>query len=281
MALGNNLKKKKLIPEAEEGQKKKQKATTAKKTNKKVPASKKSDGKKPLAKKAKAAPAKTPVKKKAATVVATKTKPMVSASPVQPQQEPKESPSTSPELPMYIAKELLERKEALKAKYIDEIASLKGKPVQFVILTVGGEKYALDIDDVREIVPLPSISKTPNTPDHIKGIVNVRGNNYVVFDLSSKFRVVGEEFARYLLILDSKELNTSIPLSILPTTFRTNGDQISLSPQLIEDALLDASYIRGIIQNESDLIYYLDIVELLKNDKAIAVPDQLLNKQDD
>ena len=83
---------------------------------------------------------------------------------------------------------------------------------------------------------------------------------------------------RYLLVLNSKELKSSIPLGVLPTTFKTNGNHISHSLQLIEDTLLDASYIKGIIQDEEQLIYYLDIVELLKNDKAIVIPDNLVDK---
>ncbi|MEM0940711.1 MAG: chemotaxis protein CheW [Bacteroidota bacterium] len=275
MALGNNLKKRKLIPDSEvEGVK-----------GRKMPERKVKTEKQLLNPKTKTLETKTATSKKLAkekvVSLPESKQEAVSHKEAEPTEEMANRLLPNPELPTYIAQALLHRKKVLKSRYKKEISLLKRKLIQFVVLTIGNEKYALDIDSIKEVVPIPSISKTPNTPKHVKGVANIRGNNYVIFDLSTKFNVMSEETARYLVILDDKELCTGIPLSVLPTTFRINGDQLSLSPQLIEDALLDASYIKGLIYDGKDLIYYLDIIELLKNEKAIVVPDQLLSEQDD
>ncbi len=180
---------------------------------------------------------------------------------------------------IYIAQELYERKVSLRERYRKEVIELKGKSLQFILITIGSERYALDIDCVKEVVPIPTVSKTPNTPEHIKGVANVRGTTYAVFDLAAKFQIIGQEVPRYLLVLSSQELKSGIPLSTLPTNFKINGNEISHSLQTIENALIDASYIKGIIRNEEELIYYMDIVELLKNDKAIVIPDNLVEEK--
>lgn len=292
MALGKNLKKKKLIPDQEEKESKKKaaskkvvrkkataKASTAKKTKveAKTAPKKKTAAKKVTAKKA---PAKKELIKKDKPKKETKT----SSDKVAPQkvvaklEVPKEKvkeQEINQGLPIFIAKELHERKRQLRSKYEEEVKSLKGVQIQFVVFEVAGESYAIDIDVIKEVVPIPTLSKTPNTPSHIKGIANVRGNTYPVFDLATKFRVVGDEFPKFLLVIESKEVVASIMLSVLPVTLKTNGSNISGSLHMIEDASLDVSYIKGLIHDDEKLIYFLDIVELLRNYKAIVVPENM------
>jgi len=314
MALGNNLKKKNLIPSEEEKEKKPaqkkgkvaaKKKTTGKPTASKKPAVSKKTAvkKKPIAKKKTliSKPKPKTVRRKIETVqeepiqevtkqeVEPVSEPPVVSEEVQASQEvelpaPKETrleekpASYNPIIPYYIAQELHVKKTELRKRYKEQINALKGKSVHFVVFEVGGEFYAIDIDVIKEVVPIPHLSKTPNTPAHIKGIANVRGSTYTVFDLAIKFKVIGGEVSRYLLIIDSKKVEASITLSTLPTTLRTKGDNISSSLNLIEDASLDVSFIRGLIQHDDKLIYYLDIIELLSNDKAIVIPDNLMKE---
>ncbi|MEO9871844.1 chemotaxis protein CheW [Ekhidna sp.] len=267
MALGKNLKRKKLI----EDDKPSVKPKTAKK---KVVAKKKelikkpkATVKKPATKKvssSKTSVKKTPVKKK---IVRSPKVPI-------PKSEP-EKESVQVGLPIYIAQELYALKTQLRERYKHELLELKGKMIQFVVFEVGGESYAIDIEVIKEVVPMPPLSKTPNTPDHINGIANIRGNTYTVFNLAKKFKVSGDEVAKFLLVLSDNDTAASLMISTLPVTVKINGDQISGSMQMIEAASLDVSYIKGIIQHEEKLLYYLDVIELLKNDKAIVVPDKL------
>lgn len=269
MALGNNLKKKKLIEDKKEETKK-----SSSKVKKNPPAKKKSvtsSKKKELIKKPKAS---KPSKKTVIKKVLDKPKTLKSTSETK---FPK--PRIEEELPLFIAQELRERKNELRKRYEDEVAELHGKIIQFVVFQVGGESYALDIDCVKEVVAIPSISKTPNTPQHIKGIANVRGNTYVVFDLATKFKIATEVDPRYLMIVSHDGVTASLTLELLPTTYKVNGNNISSGMHMIEDASFDVSYIKGLIQHDEKLIYYLDVIELLKNDKAIVVPDKLAKAQ--
>lgn len=292
MALGKNLKKKKLIPDQEEKESKKKaapKKVVGKKATAKTPIAKKTKVEAKTAPKKKAAPKKvtakkTPVKKELIKKVRPKKETKSSSVKASPQKTVASQEVTKKKikeqevnqgLPIFIAKELHERKRQLRTKYEEEVKSLKGVQIQFVVFEIAGESYAIDIDVIKEVVPIPTLSKTPNTPSHIKGIANVRGNTYPVFDLATKFRVVGDEFAKFLLVIESKEIVASIILSVLPVTLKTNGSNISGSLHMIEDASLDVSYIKGLIHDDEKLIYYLDIVELLRNDKAIVVPENM------
>ena len=274
MALGKNLKKRKLIADKPETPKKASPKKT-KVSKKDVELIEKQKAKKTA--KPKAAP-----KKKVATKA--KKKPTNAASAVQKKKEPivpqvqeEKVKKVDSGLPIYIAKELHELKTMLRGRYENDVAKLKGHTVQFVIIEIGGESYAIDIDSVKEVVPLSNLSKTPNTLCHIQGIANVRGATYVVFDLEKKFKLEETTKHNYLLVLEYESISAALSLTTLPTTRKINGDHISSELHMIENASLDVSYIKGLIRDDEQLIYYLDIIELLKNDKAIVVPDSLVD----
>lgn len=252
MALGKNLKKKKLIPAEEEVKPK------------------------AVKKKRKAAPKKVKLisKEKPVEKPKPRKKPKPKAKKVPEVEVPK---AAGYAIPAYISNELKEKKKALRDKYQQEVQSLKGQNIQFVAFEIGKETYAIGIDSVKEVVPIPPLSETPNTPKHIKGLANVRGNTYVVFDLAQRFNLEEKREPVYLLILNATDIKAGLVLPALPSTFKANGDIISSDLQLIEDASLDVSYIKGIVQQEKQLIFFLDIIEMLKNDKVVVVPDQLIN----
>ena len=282
MALGKNLKKQKLIdsdkknPKPKKVVKKKliadkKESTPAAKAAKKETAqgAKKTSGTRKVPKISK--PKKSEHKKQ---VPAIKTVPGTTVQETPQWQSPFEA-----ELPVFIAKELQELKNSLRERYNKEISAIQGQTVQFVIVEIGSELYAIDIDIVKEVVPASELSKTPNTPAHILGIGNVRGSTYVVFDLTKKFKLEGEFNTAYLLVVEYEEFSAALSLSSLPTTRKISGDNVSSDLQMIENASLDVSYIKGLIQDQNQLIYYLDVVELIKNDKAIVVPDKLAEER--
>ncbi len=283
MALGKNLKKRKLISAETDTEKSKpsvkgkksvkaDKELIEKPKPKKKPKTAAVKAKKSVPKKTAAKPKKTAPKK----VVKSKA-PLPAPTPPPPTIVEEKKPSLDPGLPIFIAKELHELKTSLRKRYEEDINKLKGIVTQFVLLQIGGELYAVDIDSVKEVVPVSQLSKTPNTPDHIKGIANVRGSTYVVYDLTKKFKLDMVEETQYLLVLENAGVAAALSLSHLPTTRKVDGDNISSKLHMIENASLDVSYIKGLIQDQGQLIYYLDIIELLKNDKAIVVPDNLMD----
>ncbi|WP_424964320.1 chemotaxis protein CheW [Ekhidna sp.] len=269
MALGKNLKRKKLIseePKEKEPKKVKKKSLIKKEDapQKAAKSPKKSSTKKDSSTKAK--------KKKTPT-----TKPAKKGSTNQKKQKPESAQPFDPVLSNYIANELRERKIRLRKQYTAEIAELQDKNIQLVSFIINNEIYATDIHIIKEVVKFPVLSKTPNTPKHISGLANVRGTSYVVFDLAARFGIESVSDPNYLMIFNHHEIKASLVLESLPTTLKVEGGNISSEIQMIEDATLDLSYIKGIIHLEEKLVYYLDIIEMLKNDKAVVIPDELKN----
>ena len=58
---------------------------------------------------------------------------------------------------------------------------------RFLTLTLGNELFAIDIFSVREILDYTDITRIPQTPEYMRGVVNVRGSAVPVVDLRMKF----------------------------------------------------------------------------------------------
>lgn len=57
---------------------------------------------------------------------------------------------------------------------------------QYLTFFIGGERFALPILDVKEIIEVSALTRVPMTPNFIRGVINLRGNVVPVIDLSAR-----------------------------------------------------------------------------------------------
>ncbi|MDY0357942.1 MAG: chemotaxis protein CheW, partial [Sedimentisphaerales bacterium] len=65
-----------------------------------------------------------------------------------------------------------------------DVVSKEGKYLTF---SLGAEEYGLEILKVREIIGYIEVTAVPQTPHHVKGVINLRGQVIPVIDLRAKF----------------------------------------------------------------------------------------------
>ncbi len=61
------------------------------------------------------------------------------------------------------------------------------KDLQIIGFRIGRETFGVPISVVREIIRVPEITAVPNVPDHIEGVINVRGQIIPVIDMPKRF----------------------------------------------------------------------------------------------
>ena len=61
---------------------------------------------------------------------------------------------------------------------------------QYLTFKLGDEVFALDIGKVREVLDFTTVTKVPQTPDFMRGVINLRGNVVPVVDMRLKFGLV-------------------------------------------------------------------------------------------
>jgi purine-binding chemotaxis protein CheW len=140
------------------------------------------------------------------------------------------------------------------------------RQVQIVVFRLGDEEYALNIDQIKEVVITPSITRVPQKPSFIKGVANIRGNIIAMIDLEEKFdlRKTIDDHAgnNFTLVIDSSEYKMGVLVKEVPNT-------LSIAESAIEeftmgvDSSAEQSYIKGIVKLEKRLIVMIDIFKVL------------------
>ncbi len=76
--------------------------------------------------------------------------------------------------------------------------ALAGKYLTFFL---AGEEYGVEILRVQEIIGMMPITRVPNTPPHIKGVINLRGKFIPIMDLREKFGMPAADDAEQVMIV--------------------------------------------------------------------------------
>jgi len=150
------------------------------------------------------------------------------------------------------------------------------RTIQVVEFRLGSEHYAIDLFDVKEIVEYTTITKLPNTPPFVKGIIDLRGEVTTIVDLGERLnlpaRAGTETETMRVIVLDEKKTSakTGILVDDVLSVSRFERDQVD------EVSIADAakgSAIRGIIKKKvqvrnretSDLVIWIDILPLIRD----------------
>lgn len=155
---------------------------------------------------------------------------------------------------------------------IDEREAVdEGRRVQLIVFPLGNEEYALPIDQIKEIVLTPRISKMPQTPEYVMGIANIRGNVISIMDFEKKFGLSkGEDTpsqkrkSNYTLVIESDEFDIGILVKDVPNTMSVPASKIDSSGNIIQYSSLDESVITGVVKVKGRMIIMLDVLKMLQ-----------------
>ena len=279
MALGGNLKKQKLIPDKKVESVKK-KTTPTKKEKKKDAPQQATKGKaakaavkkaeKPALKKVASSKSKVAPKKAASKPVKAK---VSSKEELVPQViERKETASDD----RFVSREALMARQEMRKRFAAEVSALGDKTIQLIAFNIGDEAFALDINHVKEVVATPMAAKVPGMPPYYKGMVNIRGNTVMALDLNEKLGLMKLDQPDYIMVLKTSQLSLGILLNELPNALKVKGTQISASLKTLGRSAHEV-FIKGLIKLENQLVFYIDVEELVNSDKAVEFPENLVN----
>ncbi|AMK11520.1 chemotaxis protein CheW [Pseudodesulfovibrio indicus] len=143
---------------------------------------------------------------------------------------------------------------------------------QYLTFGLDGEVFALDIVKVREVLELTDVSKLPLTPDHMKGVINIRGHAIPVVDMRSKLGMdkAGRTVDTCIIILDVLFESGVLTVGIVVDSVR---EVIDLSEEAIEPpprlgSSVDASYMAGLGYQGDQFIILLDADSIFADEEV-------------
>ncbi len=150
------------------------------------------------------------------------------------------------------------------------IASRQGKYLTFKI---ADESYGIGILDVREIIGMVPIRSMPQTPDYIKGAINLRGKVIPIIDMRLKFAIEAADYTDRTCIIvvevsgPSGSTQMGIVVDKVLEVTEIKEDEIQDSPQF--DGSLTTNYILGMAKKGDSITILLDIDRVLHTEDRL------------
>jgi purine-binding chemotaxis protein CheW len=137
-----------------------------------------------------------------------------------------------------------------------------GEQRQFLTFAVSGEEYGVDIMTVREIKGWQETTRLPNSPEFMRGVMNLRGLIIPIFDLRARFRKeLTEANAKHVvIILAVGERNIGILVDAVSDILSASDADIKPTPELETDVNTD--FIKGLISLEKRMVVLLAVDKL-------------------
>lgn len=144
-------------------------------------------------------------------------------------------------------------------------SALAGKYMTFKLAR---EEYALEILKVREIIGLMDITRVPKTPEHTRGVINLRGKVISVIDLRLKFGMERVDATDQTVIIvvqyasRGQDQTMGVLVDEVVEVVDVEAGQIEPPPHFGTGAI-EADFILGVGKVERRVIFLLDIGRVL------------------
>ena len=142
--------------------------------------------------------------------------------------------------------------------------AIANKTTQYLSFKLGDEVFALDISKVREVLEFTSVTKVPQTPDFMRGVINLRGGVVPVIDMKLKFGMdETEKSINTCVIITEVEMDDG-ELTVLGAladsvqeVFDMHEEEIEPAPKL--GTQLNTEFLMGMGKKDDEFVLLLDI----------------------
>jgi purine-binding chemotaxis protein CheW len=154
---------------------------------------------------------------------------------------------------------------------VEKAGAREGKYLSF---SLGGEEYGIGILQVREIIGMMRVTPVPQSPDFVKGVINLRGKVIPVIDLRLRFGMEGIEYTDRTCII-VVEMNCAAGWVQIGIVVDSVSEVLYIKAADVEDTpafgtSLDTDYILGMAKTASSVKILLDIDKVLTIDEYMT-----------
>lgn len=146
---------------------------------------------------------------------------------------------------------------------------------QFLTFVMADEEYAIDILRVQEIKGWESVTKIPNTPHYVRGVLNLRGTVVPIIDLRARFGLDEVEYGPTTVNIVLKVISgdnarvMGIVVDGVSDVFTVATDEIKAAPEFGDS--VDVQFLKGLATVNDKMVIMLDIDAMLNAGDLSAV----------
>lgn len=158
---------------------------------------------------------------------------------------------------------------------MDTALETRAKPGKYLTFALGPEEFGLEILKVREIIGYMDITAVPQTPEYIRGVINLRGQVIPVVDLRAKFAMQSEERTPQTCIIvvetrhGAQKFNTGIVVDRVRDVLDITAGQIEDAPSF--GASVETDFVLSMAKIAESVKILLDIDRVLGSTDLTAL----------
>lgn len=148
---------------------------------------------------------------------------------------------------------------------------------QFLTFIMADEEYGVDILAVKEIRNWDSATPIPKAPDHVRGVINLRGTIIPIIDLRQCFGMKAIEYGPLTVVLvlqvetERGHRELGIVVDAVSDVYSLDQNQIKPAPDMGDK--LNTNYIKGLASIEEKMVILLNIDRLLTQDDLSEIAE--------
>jgi purine-binding chemotaxis protein CheW len=154
---------------------------------------------------------------------------------------------------------------------------------QYLTFTMRGERYALEVGFIREVLAVPKVTYIPQMPEYMSGVINVRGAAVPLIDLGYKFGIgkIAITPATAIIIVEMPTENPEDECPRFGVYVDTVEKVISIAPEQIDPppkigSRINTTLIKGVGHVDDDFVVILDITAILSDDDLVKIESAAL-----
>jgi purine-binding chemotaxis protein CheW len=154
-------------------------------------------------------------------------------------------------------------------------STLAGIPVRegkYLTFSLSGEEYGISILKVKEIIGIMPVTHVPQTPDFVKGVINLRGKVIPVVDLRLRFALQAAAYTCIIVVEvagASGHVMMGIVVDAVSEVLNIRGADIENTPAF--GVRLNTDFILGMAKAAGGIKILLEIDKVLNSEDLVAI----------
>lgn len=137
---------------------------------------------------------------------------------------------------------------------------------QYLTFLLNQEHYGLNILRVQEIRGWETATRVPNSPDYVKGVVNLRGTIVPVYDMRLRFGLPTVEYSKETVVIvvrtgaGGNSRSMGLVVDAVSDVLVVRDEDVGITPEF--GGSVPTEYIRGLVTDSDKMVMLLDTTSL-------------------
>ena len=134
--------------------------------------------------------------------------------------------------------------------------------MQLVAFRLNDEEYGVEILETQEIIEMQRITKIPNAPNFVEGIISLRGEIIPIIDLRKRFNLdISNEEEQRIIIVETEGNKVGMIVDEVKEVLSISKDTVKPPPKIAGG--INKKYLEGVTKIDDKLLVLLNLTKIL------------------